>query len=635
MKRVFPMKKIFDTYSDKISRLFKSTCSLTDIQISNVCTIFSETINKSDVYAFYDFTINKSAKECLFFTSNAVYYKDVLSSPIKCEYSAIKSVSVIQINNNDEVLKIELNDGSAKKINSSLIDKQALKNCIDKLISVKISEPTESSISYELEENPAVSDIGNDSVPRIAKDTIKTVSTTAGSYGIVNKLFDEEKFSAAQGHGFAAERANNLVDRLSGKNARIVGDTNIKNGADRIVNGVEIQTKYCKTGEKCISECFEHGKMKYTINNDTQPMKIEVPSDKYDAAVKAMEERIKRGEVPGVSDPAEAKNIVIKGKFTHAQAVNIAKAGTVESIVYDSVNGAVIGSVSFGLSTALTFAVSMWQGEDFDTAIKSASFTGLKMGGMTFATTLFASQLSKSSLNSALVGGSEAIAKAMGPKASAVLINAFRGNAANIYGAAAMKSAAKLLRGNAITSGVTIAVMSTADVVNIFQGKISGKQLFKNLANTTTSVAAGTAGYIAGQALIPIPIIGGLIGSAVSGAIASKVSSTVLDSFIEDDANEMIEIVNDRLVSLANDYLLNKEEVEYVTDELHEELSGSALKDMFASYNRNEYADSILVPIIERKVKERKFIKLPKVDDMQKGLIELLEDMSNEQVVNA
>lgn len=41
-------------------------------------------------------------------------------------------------------------------------------------------------------------------------------------------------------------------------------------------------------------------------------MKIEVPSDKYDEAVMAMEEKIKNGQVKGVSDPNEAKNIVKK-----------------------------------------------------------------------------------------------------------------------------------------------------------------------------------------------------------------------------------------------------------------------------------------------------------------------------------
>ena len=67
----------------------------------------------------------------------------------------------------------------------------------------------------------------------------------------------------------------------------------------------------------------------------------------------------------------------------------------------------------------------------------------MKVGGTAFVTTIIASQLSKAGLNSALVGSSEAIVSFMGPKASAVLVNAFR-SGSNIYGAAAMKSAAKL-----------------------------------------------------------------------------------------------------------------------------------------------------------------------------------------------
>lgn len=53
-----------------------------------------------------------------------------------------------------------------------------------------------------------------------------------------------DKFQATQGHGFAAEQANNLHDILTGKDAKIVGGDNAKDGPDRMVNGVNIQTKY-------------------------------------------------------------------------------------------------------------------------------------------------------------------------------------------------------------------------------------------------------------------------------------------------------------------------------------------------------------------------------------------------------
>lgn len=55
--------------------------------------------------------------------------------------------------------------------------------------------------------------------------------------------------------------------------------------------------------------------MKYTINGGTEPMQIEVPSDMYDSAVQAMENRIRRGEVPGVNNPTGGKKYSQKRTF--------------------------------------------------------------------------------------------------------------------------------------------------------------------------------------------------------------------------------------------------------------------------------------------------------------------------------
>lgn len=44
-----------------------------------------------------------------------------------------------------------------------------------------------------------------------------------------------------------------------GRKVQILGDDNAKDGADRLVNGIEIQSKYCKSGVACIQECFENG----------------------------------------------------------------------------------------------------------------------------------------------------------------------------------------------------------------------------------------------------------------------------------------------------------------------------------------------------------------------------------------
>ena len=496
---------------------------------------------------------------------------------------------------------------------------------------------------------------------KMKKGQIEAASSTAaiiyGNVSNASTIYGMDKFNTPRGHGFAAENANHLYDKISKgdffgrESVKLTGEEIdertgriIKNGPDRVVDGINIQTKYCSKGGKCISQCFENGKLKY-LNADGTPMQIEVPSDKYDAAVKAMENRIKNGEVPGISDPSKAKDIVRKGNFTYQQAKNIAKFGTVESITFDAVNGAIISTGVMGISATLTLATAIWSGEKFDVALKKATYAGLRVGGNTFVTAILSSQLSRAGLNSALVGSSEVIVSLMGPKASAVLVNAFR-SGGNIYGAAAMKSAAKMLRGNAITGTISVVVLSSFDVANIFRGRISGSQLFKNITNTASTVAGGTAGWIGGATagaaigtVVPIVgtaiggAVGGIIGSFAGGAAAGKVSGTVLNKFIEDDANKMIKIIEKVFTELAEEYLLNKKEAENIIDKLKEKLTGKLLKDMFGSSEKESFAREILEPLVEKEVKNRKIIKTLSGIEISNALCEVLEEISDEVCV--
>ena len=137
------------------------------------------------------------------------------------------------------------------------------------------------------------------------------------------------KYHAKQGHGFAAEDMNALCDSHKWKKVDKVGLNNELNGADRIVNGVAIQTKYCRTANHSVNAAFKDGVYRYT------GQKLEVPREQYREAVRLMAEKIREGKVPGVNDPAAAKGMVVKGKVTYAQAVRIAKAGNIDSIKFD------------------------------------------------------------------------------------------------------------------------------------------------------------------------------------------------------------------------------------------------------------------------------------------------------------
>ncbi|MCR5626505.1 MAG: hypothetical protein K6F99_04215 [Lachnospiraceae bacterium] len=360
-----------------------------------------------------------------------------------------------------------------------------------------------------------------------------------GNYETVNKIYDECRFNSSQGHGFAAERANDHIDKLTGHFSRIVGDNNAANGPDRWVNGVCYQTKYYSTARGSINAGFENngsGTYRY-MQGPFKPMKLEVPSDQYEQAVEIMREKIENGQVPGIKDPQKANDLIKRGYISYDQSVKIAKAGTIESIVYDAASGAVIGLAAGGISFTLTCAIAMLCGEDFEDAKKLGINNSIEAGKRSALTALFAGQLSKSAFNSALIPGSKALAGLLGPETSAAIVNSFR-IGPDIFGAAAVNGCAKILRGNILSSVAALGVFTAMDAVKYAKKEITGKQLSHRAAGNAATIAAGSAGFLLGQAIIPIPVIGGLIGSFIAGATSGCIVNDT--TYLLEEINPMI-----------------------------------------------------------------------------------------------
>ena len=454
-------------------------------------------------------------------------------------------------------------------------------------------------------------------------------ATASGTNYAENVLFGGER-----GHGFAAENASHLYDRVVGRDAKIVGRDNARNGADRIVNGVHIQSKYCSSGAKCVAECFEDGTFRY-FNADHSPMQIEVPSDMYEGAVKAMEARIEKGQVDGVSNPAKAKEIIRKGHFTYAQAKNVARFGTIESLTYDTVNGVKLAGQAMGISAALSFAVSIWRGEDLGAALRRACETGVKVGGIAWIGSIVAAQLGRTGFEKGLRGATDLIVKQLGPKAAACLANGLR-SGGSIYGAAAMNHCSKLLRGNLATGIATTTILSAVDSIRMFNGRMSGAQVFKNAAVTASGVACGTAGWLGGAAAgtavgSAVPglgtaiggFVGGLFGAVGMGFASDKTARLVLDKFIEDDAKRMLVIMEQAFGDLCGEYLLTETEARAVLEALQGLDLAGTLREMCASDDRVAHARRVLEPLVQERAKARKQVTLPSSGDMSRetGLI--------------
>lgn len=412
------------------------------------------------------------------------------------------------------------------------------------------------------------------------------------------------RFAGRQGHGFAAEQANHQIDIMQGKDAVILGDDNAKNGADRMVDGQLIQTKYCQTAAESVNAGFRNGQYRY-LDAAGRPMQLEVPLDQYDEAVKVMAEKIRQGQVPKTKNPDDAAKIVRKGNVTLQQARNIAKAGNIDSIKFDANNGVVIGASAAGIAGAITFAKAMWNGQPLTKALDLTIYNGLQAGGVGFTTSILTAQLTRTSLNNALMQPSISLVQQLPSNVRQYIVNSMRTNA-HIYGSAATNNLAKLVRGNIIAATATIIVLSAGDIYRFLDGRISGKQLFKNISVLGSGVVAGSLAALT----IANPIAGFIVAGATA-TVASIGTKKILDSFVEDDAIKMVRIINQCFVPLAQEYILSEEELGIIVEDLKIILASDVLLAMYASKNREQFANDLLIKLIENTISFRAKIRVP------------------------
>lgn len=456
----------------------------------------------------------------------------------------------------------------------------------------------------------------------------------AGNAITTENLFAEYKFSQPGGHGFAAERGNNLIDKISGVNATVVGDNNVANGPDRkIINRdgsiIWIQDKYYRSASESVGAAFDEttGLYRY-IDGNGKPMQLEVPSDQYDKAVNLIKKKIANGQIPGVSNPDEAPDIVRKGNLSYEQAKNIAKAGNVDSLKYDAVNGIITAGNAAGIGFVVDFTCCMLNDANVEEALKNAGLNGLKTGGVVFATYVISSQLAKTGVSNALVPTAEAIAKALGEDVcEAIVLKA----GVQTAGMSSTKAAAKIISKELIVDGVMVIVLTGVDAIELFRGRISKEELLKNLTVTIISIGAGTVGGYGGAALGTLvapglgTTIGTILGSTAAGGLSVWAAEALIAPYYESDAEEMFNIISEEFITFCENYLIDEDEGIRIIENLNLLLSGDVLKDMYASENREQFAKDLIEPLFVETVEMRDEIIVPTEEELRYTMKENLQ----------
>ncbi len=351
------------------------------------------------------------------------------------------------------------------------------------------------------------------------------------------------KYHTKGGHGFAAEDANTIADRLSGKDAKVIGKSNELRGPDRVVDGILVQSKYYKDASSTINAAFDPNGGGYRYPGQA----LEVPKEQYPQCVELMRERISEGRVPGHKNPADAEKIIKRGRLTYRQARDVARPGNTESLKLDLKTGASYASGMFGASFACNYWRERRDGKDGTDAIKAAFQPALRDGSAALVSHVISSQLLRTKM---AAKGTVAARQVVRPIArtrigkSVIEGVATASLGKRVSGAAAGNHVSKLLRSNVITNSVTAAVMCVPDFYRAaVDNSISWQQFTKNAVVNVANVAGSAGGAVAGAAAgatlgsaVPIvgTVLGGMLGGLVGGMAADLMARSIIGEIIQD-----------------------------------------------------------------------------------------------------
>ena len=402
------------------------------------------------------------------------------------------------------------------------------------------------------------------------------------------------RYSTPTGHGFAAEDANNINDILRGMSSKVIGTSNELNGPDRVANGVFLQSKYYRSASETVAAAFDSNSGYYRYKGQV----LEVPKDQWEDCVKFMHKRIEQGKVPGIKKSAKAEKMVRQGSVTYEQAKNIARAGNIDSLVFDAKTQVVTSISVFPISFAVIFAHSRWRGESVKDATMAALGCAALSGSTMILTGVVSAQLLRTGISAfgatSVRNGVQAISRTpAGREVVRRIATASLGK--SVTGAAAVNHVSKLLRTNAITAAVAAVGTSTPDFYRaVFKRSISWQQFAKNTAINATGVATGTAGWIAGAAggaaigsVFPGPgtvaggVIGGIAGSLGAGIGGTTAAKFLADKFVKDDSERLIARLQAEIEQLAFKYMLTEDELEHVIAKIGQTINPKWLRRMF------------------------------------------------------
>ncbi|WP_033781293.1 hypothetical protein [Helicobacter pylori] len=299
-----------------------------------------------------------------------------------------------------------------------------------------------------------------------------------------------------------------------------------------VIPGTLTQSKFVgRNGEECFKKFLSKDYEKYFENG----AKVKIARDQYGDFQKALNTRIKslesqiakQKEFGNFQKAAhlEEKLQYCKTIKAHTRPASVTKEEAIESRLNPKLSvGKDVASISHkaGMNAAQTGALisggvsvitniyeCLAKGKDPEKALKHTAIATLKGGAFSYG-----SAFASSSLGGWMQSSANRIIQSLG-------------------------------KGSAPAMIVTACVTNATVLTRYFSGKIDGTELCKQLVKANTTLVSSGAMAVAGQALIPIPVVGMLVGAFV-GAILSETFFNILNS-------ERVELARQRRIEIEKE----------------------------------------------------------------------------------
>ncbi|WP_187849975.1 hypothetical protein [Helicobacter pylori] len=301
-----------------------------------------------------------------------------------------------------------------------------------------------------------------------------------------------------------------------------------------VIPGTAVQSKFVgRNGEECFKKLLSKDYEKYFENG----AKMKIPKDYYrdiqkatDAEIKKLESQIAKQK--GLGDFQKATHLEEKlqkcktikahtrpASATKGEAIearlnpNLSTAKDVTSVSHQAgMNAAQTGVlIGGGVSLVTNVYECIANGKDPIKAIKHTAIATLKGGVLSYC-----SAFASSSLGGLMQSSANRIIQSLGKGSVPAMI-------------------------------VGVCVANATVLTRYFSGKIDKTELLKQLGKANTTLVSSGAMAVAGQALIPIPVVGALIGGFV-GAILSE---TCLNALLK--AREEAKLARQRRIEIEKE----------------------------------------------------------------------------------